>query len=97
MREAISTYGLSTKAGLIERLGARLRRISRLVLLTISNTFRNKGRVILMQIALVLSGLVFMMVISVRDSVIYTVKDVIFQILNADVTGVRRLAAHRLH
>jgi putative ABC transport system permease protein len=88
VREAISTYGLSTKAGLIERLGARLRFLSRIFLLTISNTFRNKWRVALMQVVLVLSGLIFMMVISVRDSVVYTVNDVIFAILGADVTFV---------
>lgn len=88
VREAITTYGLGAKAGLIERLGARLRFLSRLFLLTISNTFRNKWRVALMQVALVLSGLIFMMVISVRDSVVYTVNDVIFAILGADVTFV---------
>jgi len=35
---------------------------------------------------LVLSGLMFMSVVTVRDSVNYTVKDVIFAILNADIT-----------
>jgi putative ABC transport system permease protein len=86
VREAISTYGLSTKAGLIERLSARVKSLSRMLLLTISNTFRNKGRVFQMQITLVLSGLIFMMVVSLRDSVSYSVKDVLFSILNADVT-----------
>lgn len=86
VREAISTYGLSSKMGLIERVGARLRFLSRLVLLTISNTFRSKRRVILTQVVLVLSGLIFMMVVSTRDSIIYTVNDVIFEILGADVT-----------
>lgn len=88
VREAISTYGLSKKTGLIEKLGARLQFISRMGLLTISNTFRNKGRVILMQIVLVLSGLIFMMVVSTRDSIVYMVNDVIFDILGADVTFV---------
>jgi putative ABC transport system permease protein len=86
VREAISTYGLSTKAGLIERLLANVKSLSRMLLLTISNTFRNKGRVIQMQITLVISGLIFMMVVSLRDSVNYSVKDVLFSILNADVT-----------
>jgi putative ABC transport system permease protein len=86
VREAISTYGLSTKAGLIDRLLAKIKFLSRLLLLTISNTFRNKGRVVQMQITLVLSGLIFMMVVSLRDSVTYSVKDVLFSILNADVT-----------
>jgi putative ABC transport system permease protein len=86
VREAVSTYGLSTKTGLIERLGTRLRFISRMVLITISNTFRNKWRVLLMEITLVLSGLIFMMTLSVRDSVEYTVNDIIFKILGADIT-----------
>jgi putative ABC transport system permease protein len=57
-----------------------------MVQLTISNTFRNKWRVLLMQITLVLSGLIFMMVMSVRDSVSYTINDVMFTILGADIT-----------
>jgi len=88
VREAISTYGLSTKAGLLERTLAKIKRIPRLMALTITNTFRNKWRVVLMQIALVLSGLIFMMVLSVRDSVVYTVRDILFSILNYNVAFV---------
>jgi putative ABC transport system permease protein len=65
---------------------ARVQRISRLVLLTITNTFRNKWRVALMQVTLVLSGLIFMMVLSVRDSVVYTFGDILFSILNYNVS-----------
>lgn len=86
VREAISTYGLSSKAGLIERMLSRAKRISRMLLLTISNTFRHKQRVLLLQVALVLSGLMFMSVVSMRDSVVYTIRDVMFDILNADIT-----------
>ncbi len=86
VREAISTYGLSTNTGLIERLLAKAKALSRMLLITISNTFRNKWRVIQMQITLVLSGLIFMMVVSMRDSVVYTVSDVLFSILNANIT-----------
>jgi putative ABC transport system permease protein len=88
VREAITTYGLNTRVGLLERLGARLRWLSRMMLLTLSNAFRNKWRVMRTQIVLVLSGLIFMMVLSVRDSVVHTVTDVIFSILNADATYV---------
>jgi putative ABC transport system permease protein len=88
VREAITTYGLNTRVGLLERVGARLRWVSRMALLTLSNAFRNKWRVMRTEVVLVLSGLIFMMVLSVRDSVIYTVTDVIFSILNADVTYV---------
>lgn len=85
VREAISTYGLSASASLLDRLLAHLERIPRLLSLTISNTFRRKGRVILTQISLVLSALIFMMVMSVRDSAAYTFTDVLFSILNYNV------------
>jgi putative ABC transport system permease protein len=86
VRQAINTYGLSAKTGLLERLLSRARRISRMFLLTLSNTFRNKRRVILLEIALVLSGVMFMSVVSVRDSVGYTINDTLFDILDADIT-----------
>jgi putative ABC transport system permease protein len=88
VREAIATYGLSKKTGLLDRLGTHLLFAPRMLLLTISNTFRNKGRVILMEITLVLSGLFFMMVITTRESILYTVNDVLFEILGADITMV---------
>jgi putative ABC transport system permease protein len=88
VREAISTYGLSVGGGLLERLLSRMERIPRLILLTISNTFRNKGRVFLTQITLVLSGLVFMMVVSTGDSVRNTFGDLIFSILRYNVSFV---------
>jgi putative ABC transport system permease protein len=86
VREAIGSYGLSAKTGLLERALTKIKFLSRLVLLTVSNTFRHKWRVILLELSLVLSALVFMMVISVRDSVTYTVRDVMFSILNANIT-----------
>jgi putative ABC transport system permease protein len=86
VREAVSTYGLSTGGGLLDRTLARVQRISRMVLLTIANTFRNKWRVVLLQVTLVLSGLIFMMVLSVRDSVAYTFGDILFSILNYNVS-----------
>jgi putative ABC transport system permease protein len=88
VREAVSTYGLSTRVGTLEKVLNHLRVVSRLMIVTISNTFRHKGRVFLLQIALVLSGVVFMMVVSVRDSASYTFKDLLFTILNANITMV---------
>jgi putative ABC transport system permease protein len=88
VRDAISTYGLSAKAGLLERILARMKHISRMVLLTISNAFRHKWRVALLEISLVMSGLMFMMVISVQDAVTHTIRDVMFSILDADATYV---------
>ena len=86
VREAISTYGLGAGAGLLDPLLARMDRIPRLVSLTISNTFRNRGRVLLTQITLVLSGLIFLMVMSTGDSVRNTFGDVIFSILRYNVS-----------
>lgn len=85
VREAISTYGLSTRAGRVSRWLAQMEQISRLIILTLSNTFRNKGRVILTQLTLVISGLIFMMVMSVGDSVAYTFSDLLFSILRFNV------------
>jgi putative ABC transport system permease protein len=85
VRDAISTYGLSAEVGLLERLLAKVKRISRTWLLTISNTFRHKGRVFLTQITLVLSGLIFLTVVSVYDSTVYTFSDVLFSIARFNV------------
>lgn len=85
VREAISTYGLTAATGLVERLLARARRLPRLVLLTISNTFRNKWRVLLTQATLVASGTIFMMVVSTQESFTYTFGDVLFSILRFNV------------
>jgi putative ABC transport system permease protein len=86
VREAISSYGLSSSVSLLDRVLAGLQQIPRVVSLTISNTFRHKGRVILTQVTLVMSGLIFMMIMSVSDSVNYTFTDVIFSILRFNVT-----------
>jgi len=88
VREAVSTYGLSTRVGTLEKILNRLRLFSRLTIVTISNTFRHKGRVFLLEIALVLSGLVFMTVVGIRDSANYMFKDLLFTILNANITMV---------
>ncbi len=85
VREAISTYGLRSSTSMLDRGLARMKRVSRLLLLTVSNTFRHKGRVILTQITLVLSGLIFMMVMSVNDSAQYTFRDLLFSILNSNI------------
>ena len=85
VREAISTYGLGGGSGL-ERLLAKVQHLSRLILLTLNNTFRNRGRVIITQLALVVSGLMFMMIMNVQDSVAYTFGDLIFSILKFNVS-----------
>jgi putative ABC transport system permease protein len=86
VREAISTYGLGGGNGRLERLLAGVQWLSRLALLTLNNTFRNRGRVIVTQLALVGSGLIFMMIMTVQDSVTHTFSDVLFSVLRFNVS-----------
>ena len=72
VREAINTYGLTGGTGLVERLVARLSRLPYSVLLVLGNTFRNRRRVVLIEITLVLAGVVFMMVLGVNDATRFT-------------------------
>ncbi len=85
VREAISTYGLAAEAGLIDRLLNKAQYLPRMVSLTISNTFRNKKRVALTQVTLVGAGVIFMMVVHTRTSLLHTFGDVLFSILDANV------------
>ena len=68
VRDAISGYGLGVSVGIIERGLSRLRRLPPLVVMTVSNTFRNKGRLAMTLISLVFAGAVFMMVMTVQAS-----------------------------
>ncbi|HRV94986.1 MAG TPA: FtsX-like permease family protein [Anaerolineae bacterium] len=86
VREALGNYGLEGTAGLLDRLVARLSRLPYTGLLILGNTFRNKKRVLLLQLMLVGSGFIFMMVIGVHDSVAYTFTDELFSIHTYDVT-----------
>lgn len=77
VREAIGSYGLEAKTGWLESTLSRLAFLPRIFILTIGNTFRHKGRLILTQITLVFSGLIFMVVMGVRDSTLYTFDDIL--------------------
>jgi putative ABC transport system permease protein len=70
VREAISSYGLSVRIGMVERAIASLRRLPPLVVLTLSNTFRKKGRLAMTLVSLVGGGAIFMMVMSVQHSMV---------------------------
>jgi putative ABC transport system permease protein len=74
--QAISNYGIGATfgKGLIDRLLARVRGLPRQAILTLRNTFRRKGRVVLTQITLIMAGVVFVMVMSSAASFTYTVK-----------------------
>ncbi len=86
VREAVSTYGLTGSAGLIERLFSRLRRVPYSLLLMIGSAFRNRRRVFFIEITLVLAGVIFMMVLGVNDSTQYTFNQKLIAIHNYQVT-----------
>jgi putative ABC transport system permease protein len=75
VREAISNYGIGAGFGksLLDQLLSRLRFLPRTASLTIRNTFRRKGRVVLTEITLIMAGIVFIMVMSSAASFTYTI------------------------
>jgi putative ABC transport system permease protein len=86
VREAMSDYGLSEGGfgtGSIDRLLESVRGLPRPLLLSLRNTFRRKGRLILTLVTLVLAGALFMAVVSVRASMADTV-DELLQALGYD-------------
>ena len=85
VREAVSTYGLSSASTLLDRFLSQIQVIPRMVSLTVSNTFRNKRRALLTQVTLVGAGIIFMMVTSTRASLLYTFSDVLFAIFDSNI------------
>lgn len=86
VREAISSYGLTGGIGLVEKIVTRARAIPQTILLTIGNTFRNQRRVIIIEVALVVAGTIFMMVQGVNDATSYTFGNKLKAIHNYQVT-----------
>ncbi len=86
VREAISSYGLNGSAGTLDRMVARAVRIPYTILLTIGNTFRNRRRVLIIEVALVVAGAIFMMVIGVNDATNYTFGNRLAKIHNYQAT-----------
>lgn len=72
VREAISSYGLSVKIGLVGQLISSIDRLPPLAALTLSNTFRKKGRLIMTLVSLIGGGAIFMMVMSIQTSMIHS-------------------------
>jgi len=80
VREAISEYGLGRGTfgeGLIDRLLERVRGFSRPMLISLRNTFRQKGRLTLTLTTLTLASAIFIAVFSVRSSLLLTLDDAI--------------------
>ena len=78
VREAISGYGLGKGhfgKGIIDRLLERVRGVSRPMLLSLRNTFRRKGRLMLTLTTLTLAGMIFITVFTVRSSLLLTLDD----------------------
>lgn len=78
VREAITDYGISGETGKkthIDHALERIKALPRPLLLSLRNTFRRKGRLIRTLAALVLSGAIFMSVLTVRASLFQTLSD----------------------
>jgi putative ABC transport system permease protein len=77
VREALASTGITDRFGhgRIDRLLRDLRGPSRPTLMSIRNTFRRKGRLVLTLAALSLGGAIFMSVFSVRASLQQTLDD----------------------
>jgi putative ABC transport system permease protein len=75
VREALSTYNTGKGAygrGWIDRMVGSVRGLSRPVLLSIRNTFRRKGRLVLTLFTLTLGGAIFIAVLTVHSSLFAT-------------------------
>ncbi len=86
VRSAISSYGLSSvgRRGWFDRLLETIRGLPRPLLLSIRNTFRRKGRLLLTLSTLILGGAIFISVFGVQE-LIYLALDKTFGYTLADV------------
>lgn len=87
VREATSTHGLNSGqsgASLVDRLIERVRGLPRPFLLSLRNTFRHKGRLVLTLVTLTLASATFVAVFSVRASLILTLNST-FERWNDDI------------
>ncbi|GIK37449.1 MAG: hypothetical protein BroJett011_12820 [Chloroflexota bacterium] len=85
VREAITTYGLAAASSWLDRLLVKLDFIPRLASLTLSNTFRNKKRVLFTQLTLIGAGVMFMMVLNTRATMTHTFGEALLSIFQANV------------
>jgi putative ABC transport system permease protein len=87
VREATSSHGVGEKGkyGLFDRLLLRVRGLPRPVLLSLRNTFRRKGRLLLTLGALTIAGTLFITVINVRVSLMSELDNVLRILFNYDL------------
>jgi len=77
VHQAITSTGISAEPiqkGRLDRLMARMRWVSRPLLISVRNTFRRKGRLVLTLFTLTLGGAIFISVFNVRVSLNQTVE-----------------------
>lgn len=70
VRESITSYGISgvNRKGVFDRVIERIPRLPRPLMLSLRNTFRRKGRLILTLVTLMLGGAIFISMFGVRES-----------------------------
>lgn len=85
VREAISSYGLSSTGNRIDILLARFVWLSRVVSMAISNAFRNPSRLVLTQLALGGAGVTLVGVLSTQATLYYTSGDLMYSIYPFEV------------
>ena len=84
---ALSSYGLGQGqygTRILDRILGKVRGIPRLAALTLRNTFRRPGRVVMTEITLIVAGAIFMMVLTTSHSFNHTI-DKIFSGFGYDV------------
>jgi len=86
VRQAIAWQGLGADFGKswLDKLFAGIRGLPRPLALSLRNTFRRKGRVMLTLITLTAAGAMFIMVMSLGNTFMYTI-DEVFKAYNFDV------------
>jgi putative ABC transport system permease protein len=80
VREAVTSYGLaegSTEGSAFDRLVEQPRGLPRPLMLSLRNTFRRKGRLVLTLSTLTLAGTIFIAVVNVRASLLQTVAEML--------------------
>ncbi|MBN1231363.1 MAG: ABC transporter permease [Anaerolineales bacterium] len=77
--EALNSQGLGGGhygASWLDKALSKIRNFPRMVSLSLRNTFRRPGRVVLTQLTLILAGAIFMMVVSTQHSFNQTITDI---------------------
>jgi putative ABC transport system permease protein len=100
VREAINDYGFSNRSfghSRIDRLVQRLRTLPFPVMISLRNTFRRKGRLMLTLTTLTLAGAMLIAVLNVRTSLFRTLDDLMtYWQYDIDVTFNREYQADRV-